>query len=89
MMAWVIIAVQGGLFAVWAWTAFRILFRLSARMRAQSGQMLPGPRRTLQGFALFLRDPDHARDRRVLGLLTLALLASSILVRSVLGADHG
>lgn len=88
MIWWIAIALQTLLFAAWIWLAFRTLFDLSARIRHQTGQMLPGPRGTLQGFALFFRAPEYAPRRRQLGLLTLALFAAIGLTR-LLGGPYG
>ena len=70
-----LLAVQGVVFAVWTWLAFRTLFRLRARAVARSGQMFPGLGATLAAFAGFWRDRDHAVDRRAMGWSTLAMLA--------------
>lgn len=75
MTAW--LAAQAVLFAVWAFVAFRILFRLRARAVAESGAAFPGLRATLAAFAGFLREPGFARERRLLAVLTAALLAMS------------
>ncbi len=87
-MIWAGLALQAVVFAVWAWLAFRTLFRLAAWSRAQSGQTLPGPRWTLRGFGSFLRAPEFESDRRHLGLATLAL-AVIIAVNRLAGGPYG
>lgn len=70
-----LLAVQGVVFAVWAFLAFRTLFRLRARAVAASGQMFPGLSATLAAFAGFWRDPEHGVDRRAMGWSTAAMVA--------------
>lgn len=67
------LALQAGVFAVWAVLAFRTLFRLRARAVVRSGQVFPGLRPTLNAFAGFWRDPGHAADRRAMGWASVAL----------------
>jgi hypothetical protein len=81
-----LLAVQAVTGLVWAFAAFRILFRLRTRAVQDSGQMFPGLRATLRTFAGFLTRPDDAPDRRRLGLLTLAMIALSILIAATGGA---
>jgi hypothetical protein len=75
MTVW--LALQAVLFAGWVLLAFRTLFRLRSRAVAESGTAFPGLRATLAAFAGFLRDPGFARERRLLAVLTAALLAMS------------
>jgi len=70
-----LLAVQGVVFAVWAFLAFRTLFRLRARAVAASGQMFPGLGATLAAFAGFWRDPELRADRRAMGWSTAAMVA--------------
>lgn len=70
----VLLGVQGLIFAVWTFLAFRTLFRLRARAVAASGQMFPGLGATLAAFAGFWRDPVHAPDRRAMGWASLAMV---------------
>lgn len=80
------LAVQGLTFAAWAFIAFRALFRLLARMQAQSGAPLPGLRHTRAAPRLFLTDPAFARDRKALAAATLCLFGmialTSVLMRA-------
>ena len=71
----VLLAVQGIVFALWGFLMFRTLFRLRARAVARSGQAFPGLGATLESFGAFLTDPVFARDRRLLGAVTLAMFA--------------
>ena len=76
MVAGLWLAGQSVLFAVWAFWMFRCLFRLRAHVVARTGATFPGPVASLHGFRDFITLPGFARDRRVLGLLTLALFAA-------------
>lgn len=81
----VALTVQGMVFALWVVVAFRTLLRLRARAVAGSGGApFPGLRVTLGAFAGFWRHPDHNTDRKALGAVSLALVAS-MLVTSALG----
>lgn len=75
----VLLAAQAGLFAVWGWLMFRTLFRLRARAVQATGRVIPGLGATLATFRDFFVDPALARDRRQLGLVTLALFALTLL----------
>ncbi|WP_088625684.1 hypothetical protein [Oceanicola sp. 22II-s10i] len=66
---------EGVIFALWAVQMFRVLFRIRRDLAAETGAMFPGPVATLRGFGWFLRRPEYRRDRRVLGGLTLAMMA--------------
>ncbi|MDR7126257.1 hypothetical protein [Pseudotabrizicola sp. 4114] len=72
------LSVQGSVFAVWAFVAFRSLFRLLALLRHRSGQAIPGARATLSAPRLFLTDPRFGPDRKALALLTPLLLILSL-----------
>lgn len=74
-MIWALLAVQAAVFALWAWVAFRVLFRLMGWAQRASGRAMPGPGWTLRSYGAFLRDPEFAGDRRRLGGLTLAMFA--------------
>lgn len=67
------------LFAFWVVAMFRTLFRLRRDAVAESGRAFPGPGAALDSFAGFFRRADYARDRRRIGMLTLLLLAVSVL----------
>ena len=68
------LSVEGLVFMVWTFVAFRSLFRLLALLRHSSGQAIPGPRTTLSAPRLFLNDARFATDRKALAGLTLLLL---------------
>ncbi|HMO72097.1 MAG TPA: hypothetical protein PKC84_10735 [Paracoccaceae bacterium] len=70
---YVLLAAQAVVFVVWAFVAFRILFRLRARAGAETGLPFPGVGATLRSLAGFLRRPEDRADRRRLSVLTLAL----------------
>jgi len=82
----VLLAVQGGIFAVWATVAFRILWRLRARAVAQSGQAMPGMAAQLAEFRAFATAPEDAAARRRIAVLTLALFAMTLAAPAILGA---
>lgn len=76
---------QGMVFALWAFWAFRCLFRIRAYAVAETGQSMPGLVATLRSFRAFLRLPEFRRDRLILLALTFALwlliLGFMILIR--------
>ncbi|MCC5973154.1 MAG: hypothetical protein JJT81_03790 [Rubellimicrobium sp.] len=79
-----LLILQGLIFALWAATAFRILFHLRARGEARTGQMFPGPVTFLSALRDWLSDPAEAKWRRdlvglsvMLVLLTLAIVLST------------
>lgn len=74
-----LLTVQGAVFLIWIFLAFRWLFALRADAVAESGAALPGPGWALRAFRGGLVDKRYARDRLWLGILTLALLGSSLL----------
>lgn len=76
-MIWPLLAVQAGVFALWAVLAFRALLRLLARARAASSVPLPGPGAGLRGLSHLLTEPEFRADRRALAVLTLVLLGLS------------
>ena len=71
----VLLGLQGVVFVLWAGLLFRALFRLRARAVGRSGRTFPGLIDTLESYGAFLTLPDYRRDRRLLGLATLALFA--------------
>jgi len=72
-----LLVVQGMVFALWVVLAFRCLFRLLRIVQQKTGQPLPGPRGTAMVPRLFWTDPRLATDRKLLGLVTVLLLALS------------
>ncbi|MDX5358216.1 MAG: hypothetical protein LPK12_10825 [Rhodobacterales bacterium] len=80
-MAWVGLAVQAIVFAVWAWLAFRALFQLRARAVDRSGRAFPGLAATQEAFGAFLRAPEFAHERRQLGLASAALIVMMLINR--------
>ena len=73
-----LLTVQGAVFLVWIVLAFRWLFALRADAVAESGTALPGPYWALCAFRGGLVDNRYAKNRLWLGILTLALLGSSL-----------
>jgi hypothetical protein len=71
------LVVQGFVFAIWIFVAFRALFRLLSLLRYRSGEAIPGIATTLGAPKVFLTDHAFRQDRRWLGLLTLMLLILS------------
>ena len=80
-MAWVGLAVQAIVFAVWAWLVFRALFQLRARAVDRSGRAFPGLAATLEAFGAFLRAPEFTHERRQLGLASAALIVMMLINR--------
>ncbi len=76
MMA--VLAVQGIVFAIWAYWMFRSLFLLRRAAIAETGRGYPGLRATLRQFGLFARSDQHQADRLVLVVLTLVLLGLTL-----------
>lgn len=76
MIFWLVI--QGLAFALWAFVAFRALFRLFGVMQAVSGQSVPGFRASLAAPLVFWRDARFQRDRRLLFWLTVILLTLTL-----------
>jgi hypothetical protein len=73
-----VLAVQGIVFAIWAYWMFRCLFLLRRAAIAETGRGYPGLRATLRQFGLFARSDLHQADRRVLVVLTLVLLGLTL-----------
>ncbi|MFN3970401.1 MAG: hypothetical protein ACK4L4_03375 [Gemmobacter sp.] len=69
-----LLAAQTVLGLVWAYAAFRILFRLRARAMDDSGQAFPGLSASLRAVHGFLTRPADRRDRLRFGLLTFFLI---------------
>lgn len=74
-----LVCAQCVIFAIWIFAIFRWLFALRRDAVAGSGVALPGPRRSLRAFRNGLSDKRYATDRLLVGLLTLALVALSLL----------
>lgn len=73
-----LLVVQALVFALWAFVAFRSLFRLLALLQQHSGHPLPGFKSTRAAPRLFLTDPRFARERKALAVLTPLLLLLSL-----------
>lgn len=69
-----LLGLVGVVFAVWAFLAFRSLFRLAGLLRERSGKMIPGVAETLSAPRIFLTDHLFRQDRKYLGLMTLLML---------------
>lgn len=69
-----ILAAQGFVFVIWAYLAFRAMFRVFALLRYRSGEAVPGLATSLAAPRVFLTDHAFRQDRRWLGLLTLLLV---------------
>lgn len=74
-----LLTIQGAVFLIWIFLAFRWLFALRADAVAESGTALPGPYWALRAFRGGLVDKRYAKNRLWLGILTLALLGSSLI----------
>jgi hypothetical protein len=71
----VFVVMQGLVFAVWAFWAFRCLFRMRAWAVAETGRSLPGTRAALRAFRFFATQPQFRRDKGIFLLLTGLLLS--------------
>jgi hypothetical protein len=74
-----ILAAQGFVLVIWAYIAFRTLFRVMALLRYRSGEAIPGLATVFSAPAVFSTDHAFRRERRWLGLLTLLLLVLAAL----------
>lgn len=72
------LTIQAITFALWAFTAFRILFHLRRRGVAMTGSAFPGPLTFLRAVRDWLRDPAERAWRLRLAILTLLMLGLSI-----------
>jgi hypothetical protein len=72
------LTLQSIAFALWAFTAFRILFHLRRRGVAMIGNSFPGPLTFLHAIRDWLRDPAERTWRLRLAILTLVLIGLSI-----------
>ena len=79
----VLLGLQGIVFAAWTYWMFRCLFRLRRRAVAETGSAFPGLGATLRSFAAFATLPDHARDRRILLALTVAVTTGDVLAACI------
>ena len=61
-------------FAMWAFSMFRLIFAVRARAVARTGKAWPGPRDTLQEWRNWLRDPAFKQERRQALAMTAAVL---------------
>lgn len=73
------LAVQGGVFLVWAVLAFRFMFAIWADAVAQSGRLLPSMAAQLRAYRGGLFEPRYRRQRLRLVLLAVVLIALSAL----------
>jgi hypothetical protein len=78
-MSPVLVAVQGVVFAAWAFLMLRTLFRLRRRAIRRSGRMFPGILDTLERYRALALLPDDRSDRRLLLASTLILFALILL----------
>ncbi|MCR8825007.1 hypothetical protein [Pseudosulfitobacter koreensis] len=67
----VILTVQGAVFALWAYLAFRALIQARSIAVANSGAMWPGPFVALAALRQWAQ--DRPRDRNILLLVTFLL----------------
>lgn len=74
----IVTVLQGAVFIAWAFLMFRSLFRLRRDVVQRAGRQgfyQPSVAETLTSFGWFLTEDRYARDRRILGVLTLMLFA--------------
>ena len=68
----ILLVLQGVLFILWAFLMFRALFGIRRRHSAATGQMWIGPVAAFGVYWAYLKDPDHAGEKRRI-LLVLCL----------------
>jgi hypothetical protein len=71
------LSLQAITFALWAFTAFRILFHLRRRAVEATGQPFPGPVTFLRTLRAWSGDPTERPWRLRIALLTLVLVGLS------------
>lgn len=74
----ILMVVQGLVFLVWAVLMFRALFGMLGRFRAATGRAWMGPFSAIAAFRAFLTDAETRGERRLLGLVTLVLVAATL-----------
>lgn len=72
------LTLQAIAFALWAFTAFRVLFHLRRRGVAMTGQPFPGPVTFIHAVRAWLHDPAERTWRLRLAILTLVMIGLSI-----------
>ena len=75
----ILLAVQGVVFAFWTFLMFRTLFRLRRHAIDGGAGPMPGVVATLGAWRDFATLPRFRGERRLLGAVTLLLLALSVL----------
>lgn len=75
----ILLVVQGAVFALWCVLMFRTLFRLRRHAIAKGAGPIPGITPSLGAWRDFLTLPPFRAERRLLGAVTLLLLALSAL----------
>jgi hypothetical protein len=73
-----ILILQAVVFALWAVTAFRILFHLRRKGEERTGRVWNGPIVFLTVARAWLSDPTQAKWRRDFLVLTLVLIGLTI-----------
>lgn len=73
-----LLILQGLVFALWAFTAFRILFHWRRKGAEMTGHPFQGPLTLIAVIRSWLRDPAERVWRWRLLLLTIALLGLSV-----------
>lgn len=73
----ILLALQGLIFAVWAFLLFRTIFLLAHRARQKTGQAFSGPFATLSQWRNWLTCNEDRTARRRLGIITVALFCMS------------
>ena len=74
-----ILALQGGLFLIWAIAAFRLLFQLRRRGMDKTGRIFPGPLTFIDVTRDWLNDPECRGQRIGFAVLTVVLIATTAL----------
>lgn len=78
-----ILAVQGLVFAAWAFFMFRAMFGILRRHLRKTGQYWIGPVAVFSVYGQYLKDPAFRREKMTILVLTLALFAVTFLFIAV------
>ncbi len=68
------VVLLGLVFLVWAFTAYRILFRFRARNSDETGEMVPGTGGMMKQIGVWWRSPEDRSERNTFLFLTFVLV---------------
>lgn len=79
MPFWAILALQGVVFVIWAYSMFRMLFSVRRIAVEDTGKAYPGPIAFLAAFTAWLHDPTYRTQRKMLFVSLPVLIGLSVL----------